>query len=115
MSRETTLTEQAEALEWGPTIEQPKTVKEAIDYALAVFGSARTTASLGEVYALKMLAWAQAEEVERKAAIVRTLTAMTNDVVAAAATLSHRAGELFNGSPELLLFFNLARAISKVR
>lgn len=61
MERRLTLKEDAENLRWGPTISEPQTEAEVLDYVLAVFGSSTEPRSLGMVYAYKMLLWMQAQ------------------------------------------------------
>ncbi len=52
-----TLNEQAKQQKWGPTIDEPKTEIEALEYALSVLGGRDRPCSLGEVYAIKSLQW----------------------------------------------------------
>ena len=57
--RAETLREQAEDLDWGRTVGEPKDVTAALDYIVRAFGDMKHSASLDEVYAMKMVLWLQ--------------------------------------------------------
>ena len=52
-----TLQEQAEDLEWGPTILAPESIEDVLQWAIPLIGSSTKLHSLGEAYAMKYLLW----------------------------------------------------------
>lgn len=52
-----TLLEQAKEQKWGPSVDEPKSEIEALEYAVSILGCRDRPCSLGEVYAIKGLLW----------------------------------------------------------
>jgi hypothetical protein len=57
--RAETLREQAEDLDWGRAVGEPKDAAAALDYIAHAFGEMKHSASLDQVYAMKMVLWLQ--------------------------------------------------------